>query len=368
MSGSTPSLESAQFPILRAAAPSATRFDAALADIAEGVKAASIRNSVLNEAKFVLANAASDGWNKQVNAPFFHAGEWKNQTQDVQDLGDSILIMSLHDVISASKKVQKSTAKGPAVDAMRAYCAEVLPLAQAVAALKDKVVKGRASRIEPAQPENPDKLVQTCPVCFRPIAVLRDTMAHHGYKRPNSGWQTASCAGVRFKPLEVSSEGLVWLIGVLRDRLGTLEQSYSRRDRMASLTVRKSGRKSEMETITPESPRWADQFNAFVVNLESEIRSLQRELPALDAKLAKWKPAVIDFDHRAAYRELQAKLQVAEKATGIYLADEAVDAENAVVKEDADDYWPKMLCAAKDAALMRADEAGIDLCAYGIRL
>lgn len=280
-----------QFPIIRANLRTTTRFDAALAEIATGVEAGAIRNVVLNDAKSTLSRCINDAWNGHVNAPFFYAGKFQDQPLDVQELATNISVYGLHEVISASKKIGKTTATGPAVDAMRAFCAESLPLAQAVAALKDKVVKGRAPNAEPTKEANPDKVVKTCPVCFRPIAVRGSVMAHHGYKRPHEGWQTASCPGIRFMPLEVSSKGLEWLIGALRARLAECEVTYSNRDSKDSLRVRTGGSKSPMETITPTSEKWAQAFRAFVSNLEFEIEHLKHTLPGLDTKLANWKPA-----------------------------------------------------------------------------
>lgn len=279
-----------QFPILRSIQSTSVRFDAAVEQVVAGVESGAIRNVVLQDAKFTLSRIAGETWKKLVSEPHFYAGKWEEQPEDVQALYDSISIMGLHDVIAASKKVAKSKATGPAVDAMRAYCAEVLPLSQAVASLKDKVVKGRAPNTAPAKPENPNKVVKTCPVCFRPIAVLREKMAHHGYQRPGQGWQTASCPGIRFRPLEVSSEGLEWLIGTLRKRLATLEVAYRNRNKKDSLMVCKPGRKVEFETITKESPQWKRHFDSFVAELQSEMRSLRRELPMLDKMLADWKP------------------------------------------------------------------------------
>lgn len=279
-----------QFPIIRANLRTTLRFDAALAEIAAGVEAGAIRNVVLNDAKFTLSGCVNDAWKSHVSAPFFYAGKFQEQPQEVQELGNDINVYGLHEVIAASKKIGKTTATGPAVDAMRAFCAEALPLAQAVAALKDKVIKGRAPNPEPAKVANPDKVVKTCPVCFRPIAVRGSTMAHHGYKRPHEGWQTASCPGVRFKPLEVSSDGLEWLIGALRARLATCEVAYAERGTKDSLLVRTGGSKSLLETITPTSGKWAWHFGAFVSNLESEIGHIKYTLPGLDTKLTNWKP------------------------------------------------------------------------------
>jgi hypothetical protein len=198
--------------------------------------------------------------------------------------------MGLHDMIATSKKLAKTKATGPAVDAMREFTRQALPLAEAVASLKDKVVKGRAPSTGPSKPINPNKVVKTCPCCFRAIAVVREKMAHHGYERPGTGWQTASCPGVRFKPLEVSSEGLVWFIGAMKERLDSTKAAYKNRNKLESLMIMVGGFGSKFETITKESPKWAREFGYHVARLEAEIKALRSTLKMLEQRLADWKP------------------------------------------------------------------------------
>jgi hypothetical protein len=62
-----------------------------------------------------------------------------------------------------------------------------------------------------------------------------------------------------------------------------------------------------------------------------------------------------------AYRALQAELAAAEKATGLYLADESVDHENVEMDENATGYWAAMIDAAHMAAGLRAEDAGLDI-------
>jgi hypothetical protein len=57
------------------------------------------------------------------------------------------------------------------------------------------------------------------------------------------------------------------------------------------------------------------------------------------------------------YQELTAKLVEIEKATGVYLSDTCVDAENA--GRNATDA--QLFHAAADAAGIRAEEAGLDI-------
>jgi hypothetical protein len=282
-----------QFPILNSAATSAVAFAKAIDAVANGIDSGVIRNVVLSDAKFTLGRLVDHAWDKHVSQPFFHAGKWKNQPQGAQDLYDGILIMSVHDVLGASRKIEKSQAQGEAIDAMRAYFAEVLPLAKAMASLKDKVVKGRAPNKEPSKPVNPHKVVKTCPCCFRAIAVQGHVMAHHGYQRPGGGLQTSSCYGIRFRPLEVSNEGLVWLIGVYKGKLTDAEKIYSDRGKVKSLTLPLKRGQTTLVTLQKNDTGWADAFGVFVAQLESEIDSYQRTLGRLGERLDKWKPELV---------------------------------------------------------------------------
>ena len=287
------SLTLEKFPLLRAAARSPSRFEIAVERVLAGIEAGSIRNVAYQDVKYEAGQAAADAWSKHVASPFFYGGQWEKLPPDVNELYDSIMILSLHDVIATAKKVARSKATGPAVDAMRAYCAEVLPLAEAVASLKDKVVKGRAPSAGPSKPVNPNKVVKTCPVCFRPIAVVAGRMAHHGYTRPEIGFQTASCEGIRFKPLEVSSEGLQWLIGALRKRLESRKLAYAERATQPEFLMARQGHNGAAIKVMRGDAQWPQVFTRHVVELRSEIAAIERELPTLDKMLADWKPEAV---------------------------------------------------------------------------
>ena len=79
----------------------------------------------------------------------------------LQDLYYKVNVYGLHDVHAAAKRVAATKVEGPAVDAMRTLIQELLPLAQAVTGLKDKVVKGRAP-VPSRPPANPDQLRMNC--------------------------------------------------------------------------------------------------------------------------------------------------------------------------------------------------------------
>jgi hypothetical protein len=46
------------------------------------------------------------------------------------------------------------------------------------------------------------KLAMHCQCCGRAILANTGVIAHHGYTRPDAGWQTASCMGARARPYE----------------------------------------------------------------------------------------------------------------------------------------------------------------------
>lgn len=85
----------------------------------------------------------------------------------------------------------------------------------------------------------------TCQICGRKILAKNGKIAHHGYRRPGEGWQTASCEGARHLPLEVSNRVLDRHVNDLIanvDRLSDwavddiTEVRYERRGKMDMMT------------------------------------------------------------------------------------------------------------------------------------
>lgn len=52
----------------------------------------------------------------------------------------------------------------------------------------------------------------TCQICGRAIKAKTGRIAHHGYKRPGHGWQTASCMGAGHAPYEQGHTALDFAI------------------------------------------------------------------------------------------------------------------------------------------------------------
>jgi hypothetical protein len=62
-----------------------------------------------------------------------------------------------------------------------------------------------------------DSLRMVCQCCGRKILANLGSVAHHGYQRPDYGYQTASCMGAKELPFEVDRKALGRLIVALKD-------------------------------------------------------------------------------------------------------------------------------------------------------
>jgi hypothetical protein len=284
-------MSNTKYPILISSSRNPKRVAEALDAVANAVAAGQIRNVDLKDIKTILGRAAEEAWEKTVSDPYFYAGRFAKQSDEVQALSSDIMIMGLHSVSSTAKKVSKTRAEGPAVQAMMAYCEEVLPLAEAVASLKNVVVKGRAAP-DPeklAAKENPNKVVKTCACCFRGIAVKGcGTMANHGYKRPQYGWQTKGCPGDKFKPLEVSSDGLRYMVTALAQYRDKLKDDLASIDTKKEFPIRL--RLQSVSMIGEEHPRFEDAKAKYVAGLANELRGTEEDIPMFERKLEEWKP------------------------------------------------------------------------------
>lgn len=146
------------FPRLRAAAQADGRLrglDDALAAIMAGVESGAILNPVLQDAKYVIGRAVEKSWEMYVSEPFVHGVKHKALPESVREFEWTVGGSSgLHAMLSVAKRVESTKLQHPIIDAMRALTREILPLAEAVAGLKDKVVKRKIKTAEEKAAEN----------------------------------------------------------------------------------------------------------------------------------------------------------------------------------------------------------------------
>lgn len=77
----------------------------------------------------------------------------------------------------------------------------------------------------------------TCQICGRSIKAKNGSIAHHGYRRPGEGWQTSSCMGARYAPLEVSYDVLEPHVAGVAREVAHKEALVAEPIKMVRLTV-----------------------------------------------------------------------------------------------------------------------------------
>lgn len=282
------------------------RAERALAVILPAYAAGAIYNADYTDAKNTLNRLVDDAYEAHIQKPFLWGKGYTEVSKVDADMGP---VMGLHNVISLAKKVAKlkqpsahdypdaSTAATVAAygDAQRAFVEGALPLALIVADLKSKIVKGRkpdpAAAARRAEVEA-RKNVQTCSVCFRGIAVLANgRIADHGYTLPQRWHKTASCPGSMFRPLEVASDGLSFMVKQLSAQAATLAKLIVQAPQLPRLSeMQGPAWKREQRIITPDDPEWARALARHLNVLERDRRETQAALVDYQQRLNSWRP------------------------------------------------------------------------------
>ncbi|UTC28937.1 hypothetical protein MARCHEWKA_04250 [Brevundimonas phage vB_BpoS-Marchewka] len=169
------------------------------------------------DVKYHISNAIDAAWKKVIGDGFRWNGAMSTLSEKEQDLAWSLGHPYPHLVAGYLKKAKAFKGESAMRDAMVALLEEMLPLAQALDALKPLIGKRapRPSKTSIAREER-DAKAMTCQCCQRRILAETGEIAHHGYQRPGSGWQTASCYGAKSLPWEVSRERLGAMLKMLR--------------------------------------------------------------------------------------------------------------------------------------------------------
>jgi hypothetical protein len=131
----------------------------------------------------------------------------------------------------------------------------MVPIAARTDALKTKIGQRQPATTKTSiEQAERDAKAMTCQVCDRGILAETGCIAHHGYTRPGTGYQTNSCEGARAVPLEISRDGLghhikriktdiqsklQWQDDVENERIGI---SWSMEDRTQCTRMYETGR------------------------------------------------------------------------------------------------------------------------------
>lgn len=280
-------MHATDFPTLERAAERlgyARAYAQAVARISEGAAADSIRNVHLNDAKSTLASVVWNAWFDEV-LPRIDRSQRRYWPDALSKLFENMHLSGLHDVVVAKNKLARTKAQGQQVDVLRAFVEEVLPLAEAAESLKRKAVKGRLPSARPPS-QNPDKVIKQCPCCYRDIAVSEaGKMVHHGYQRPGDGFQTPSCWGINYVPLQESTEGLEFVVQWRTERL---DQEKAYRERLETATEVSVLIGFRAETYKAGDPKWDWALKWEKGDADRKIAALEGQLRVDRFVLANW--------------------------------------------------------------------------------
>lgn len=159
-----------------------------------------------------------------------------------------------------------------------------------------------------------EKHAMSCQICARKILANRGKIAHHGYERPGSGWQTSSCFGARELPYEVDRAALGRFVEYLKERrvamIGTRKEAaaelisfsltYSEWKRELRQSIQSTLRvtRATWEAVRAEhadifrSHGWFDFDKIKTADLarrDSEIKNIERDIRDFTKRYDVWK-------------------------------------------------------------------------------
>lgn len=123
----------------------------------------------------------------------------------------------------------------------------------------------------------------TCQICAREIKAKSGIIAHHGYTRPEHGWQTSSCIGARNLSYEKSRDIIPKAIGIIRNFIG-LKQAEIKSVKENSTPVH-----FLRNIISSDSPQYKIRQGEYISKLEYGIKSASREIERLQKRYDDWK-------------------------------------------------------------------------------
>lgn len=151
-----------------------------------------------------------------------------------------------------------------------------------------------------------DKPTSHCQICERAILANTGVIAHHGYKRPGSGWQTRSCFGARYRPYEVACDALppaiesceryiaqreAFLADWLANPPATVTEIKGHRGGISLTYDRPEGFTPRMDG-SYRAWKYEGQYYRIAYAAKADIRDTKAALERMRKRLADWKPPV----------------------------------------------------------------------------
>ncbi len=125
----------------------------------------------------------------------------------------------------------------------------------------------------------------TCQICEREIKAQSGFIAHHGYRRPDQGWQTESCRGARNPPYEKSRDVIpkaIASINLFIEGRKRVIENVKKGDVAVPGILRKS-------LVEPTDKFYSIRQGEYITKLEYEIKSAIRETERLQKRYDEWR-------------------------------------------------------------------------------
>lgn len=281
-----------EFPLLAAGSKDHSRFDRYLELILNGQETGSIRNTDYQEIKKYFSSLWEKSFNK-IEDQFIYNISNPINIVEIKRFFSDLDYYGFQGMVKTIKKVEEANFSEtiPAWFAIKTLCHECKPLADSLTLLKSCIVKGRKPSENPKQ-VNPNKIIKTCSCCFRSIATKHGNarMADHGYRRPGYGFQTKSCFGTNYPPLEYSNSGLVAIIEYIKKEIEKNKTKYIQLPETTLITI---FIKNKLEIFKKEEisdDEWNNLIQKRKREIERELIAARRELKVYSEKLKEWKP------------------------------------------------------------------------------
>lgn len=267
------------------------RFTASLENLKMAVKEGTIRKADLETIKSDLNRACEATWDKWYSRPYFW-GKINDPSVNItkEELDIYYKSKGFRDAASIVKNYTKFANQSKVIAMALQIAAEFAPFKDIMDHLKANMTTGRAPSTT-VKYVNPNQIRGTCAWCLRDIAIDRSgLMAHHGYERPDTGWQTQSCPGIEYKNLEISLDGLKEHIKAIDHFKTRITHELDYLPKIVSLTIKvrtKNGNRID-QVIGKEDPRWKDAMQNQSRNLQGQINQAKVDHEYFSKKLREW--------------------------------------------------------------------------------
>lgn len=144
--------------------------------------------------------------------------------------------------------------------------------------------------------------MSTCQICGRDIKAKNGLIAHHGYRRPDYGWQTQSCMGARNLPYEVSCDVIPVAIESLktylfneRNRLNNIMTNPPEELQRSEFTGKEGRHMVTHKKKADFNPNklygyngYESAFSSLKYEIERNIKSADKNIEYLEERLRNW--------------------------------------------------------------------------------